>query len=78
MTVMFFVIIAIIFILLYQIFYRISAAMLVFLSLLLALASGLWLLIIVNFKLSVAVMVGFIALTDVAAEFGIIMLIYLD
>jgi copper/silver efflux system protein len=68
----------IIFILLYQIFHRVTAAVLVFLSLPLALVGGFWLLIILNFKLSVAVMVGFIGLTGVAAEFGIIMLIYLD
>ena len=68
----------IIFILLYQIFHRITAALLVLLSLPLALVGGFWLLSILNFKISVAVMVGFIALMGVAAEFGIIMLIYLD
>lgn len=68
----------IIFILLYQIFHRVTAAILVFMSLPLALVGGFWLLIILNFKLSVAVMVGIIALSGVAAEFGIIMLIYLD
>ena len=39
---------------------------------------GFWLLLLLNFNLSVAVTIGFIALAGVAAEFGVVMLIYLD
>jgi Cu(I)/Ag(I) efflux system membrane protein CusA/SilA len=48
------------------------------LSLPFALTGGTWYLWMLDFNLSVAVMVGFIALAGVAAEFGVIMLIYLD
>ncbi len=68
----------IIFILIYQIFNRPGAALLVFMSLPLALVGGFWLLLVLGYNLSVAVIVGFIALTGVAAEFGIIMLLYLN
>ena len=43
-----------------------------------ALVGGLWLLWWLGFNLSVAVAVGFIALADVAAETGVVKLIYLD
>jgi Cu(I)/Ag(I) efflux system membrane protein CusA/SilA len=43
-----------------------------------ALVGGLWLMWWLNFNLSVAVAVGFIALAGVAAETGVVMLIYLD
>ncbi|MDX2506290.1 MAG: efflux RND transporter permease subunit [Gammaproteobacteria bacterium] len=68
----------IIFVLLYLIFHRITAALLVLFSLPFALVGGFWLLILLDYNLSVAVTVGFIALAGVAAEFGVIMLIYLD
>lgn len=48
------------------------------LSLPFALTGGTWYLWMLDFNLSVAVMVGFIALAGVSAEFGVIMLIYLD
>ena len=48
------------------------------LSLPFALVGGLWLLWWLGFNMSVAVAVGFIALAGVAAETGVIMLIYLD
>jgi Cu(I)/Ag(I) efflux system membrane protein CusA/SilA len=48
------------------------------LSLPFALIGGLWLLWVVNFNMSVAVAVGFIALAGVAAETGVVMLIYLE
>ena len=48
------------------------------LSLPFALVGGLWLLWWLGFNLSVAVAVGFIALAGVAAETGVVMLIYLD
>ena len=44
----------------------------------LALVGGVWLLHLLDYNLSVAVGVGFIALAGVAAEFGIVMLVYLD
>ncbi len=43
-----------------------------------ALVGGLWLVYLLGYNFSVAVMVGFIALAGVAAETGVIMLIYLD
>lgn len=43
-----------------------------------ALTGGVWLLYLMGFNLSVATGVGFIALAGVAAEFGVIMLIYLN
>jgi Cu(I)/Ag(I) efflux system membrane protein CusA/SilA len=43
-----------------------------------ALTGGLWLLYFMGFNMSVAVAVGFIALAGVAAETGVVMLIYLD
>ena len=48
------------------------------LSLLFALVGGLWLMWWLGFNLSVAVVVGFIALSGVAAETGVVMLMYLD
>ncbi len=68
----------IIFILLFLIFRKTMAAMIVLFSLPFALVGGFWLLIFLDYNLSVAVTVGFIALAGVAAEFGVIMLIYLD
>ena len=68
----------IIFLLLYLIFRRTAEAVMVLFSLPFALVGGFWLLIFLDYNLSVAVTVGFIALAGVAAEFGVIMLIYLD
>ncbi|MEZ5537170.1 MAG: efflux RND transporter permease subunit [Thiolinea sp.] len=68
----------IIFILLYLTFSNMVSAAVVMLSLPFALAGGVWYLWLLDFNLSVAVTVGFIALAGVAAEFGVIMLIYLD
>ncbi|OOY33924.1 cation transporter [Solemya velum gill symbiont] len=68
----------IIFILLYMTFRRAGEALLVMLSLPFALVGGFWLIFLLDFNFSVAVGVGFIALTGVAAEFGVIMLVYLD
>ena len=69
---------AIIFILLYLTFRRISEAALVMLTLPFALVGGFWLLLILGYNLSVAVAVGFLALAGIAAEFGVVMLVYLD
>ncbi len=68
----------IIFILLYLTFRQVSAAIVVMLSLPFALTGGIWYLWILDFNFSVAVIVGFIALAGVAAEFGVIMLLYLE
>jgi Cu(I)/Ag(I) efflux system membrane protein CusA/SilA len=69
---------AIIFLLLYLTFRRAGEALLVMLSLPFALVGGFWLIYLLDYNLSVAVAVGFIALAGVAAEFGVIMLVYLD
>ncbi|HYN79537.1 MAG TPA: efflux RND transporter permease subunit [Lamprocystis sp. (in: g-proteobacteria)] len=69
---------AIIFLLLYLTFRRAGEALLVMLSLPFALIGGFWLVYLLGYNLSVAVAVGFIALAGVAAEFGVIMLVYLD
>jgi Cu(I)/Ag(I) efflux system membrane protein CusA/SilA len=68
----------IIFLLLYLNFRRVTETLIVMLSVPFALAGGLWLMWWLGFNLSVAVAVGFIALTGVAAETGVVMLIYLD
>jgi len=67
----------IIFILLYLTFNRFGEALLVMATLPFALVGGIWLLYLLNYNLSVAGAVGFIALAGVSAEFGVIMLLYL-
>ncbi|KXX64604.1 efflux RND transporter permease subunit [Marichromatium gracile] len=69
---------AIILVLLYLAFGSLGRALLVLGSLPLALVGGLWLIYLLDYNLSVAVAVGFIALAGVAAEFGVVMLVYLD
>ncbi|WP_064706911.1 efflux RND transporter permease subunit [Rhizobium bangladeshense] len=69
---------ALIFLLLYLNFKRLTETMIVMLSLPFALVGGIWLMWWLDFNASVAVAVGFIALAGVAAETGVIMLIYLD
>jgi len=68
----------IIFLLLYLNFRRIIETLIVMLSLPFALVGGVWMMWWLGFNLSVAVAVGFIALAGVAAETGVVMLIYLD
>jgi len=68
----------IIFLLLYLNFHSITETMIVMLSLPFALVGGIWLMWALGFNLSVAVAVGFIALAGVAAETGVVMLIYLN
>ncbi|KSW24319.1 MULTISPECIES: efflux RND transporter permease subunit [unclassified Pseudomonas] len=68
---------AIIFVLLYLTFGRLDEALLIMATLPFALTGGVWLLYLMDFNLSVATGVGFIALAGVAAEFGVIMLVYL-
>ncbi len=68
---------AIVFLLIYLVFGRFDDAALIMLSLPLALVGGLWLVWLLGHAISVATVIGFIALAGVAAEFGIIMLLYL-
>ena len=68
----------VIFLLLYLNFRRVTETLIVMLSVPFALVGGLWLMWWLGFNLSVAVAVGFIALAGVAAETGVVMLIYLD
>jgi copper/silver efflux system protein len=67
----------IIFVLLYLTFQRLDEALLIMATLPFALVGGVWLLWALGHQLSVASAVGFIALAGVAAEFGVIMLVYL-
>ncbi|PKB25348.1 Cu(I)/Ag(I) efflux system membrane protein CusA/SilA [Novosphingobium kunmingense] len=68
---------AIIFLLLYLIFRRLDEAALIMGTLPFALTGGFWILYLLGYHQSVATGVGFIALAGVAAEFGVVMLIYL-
>ena len=67
-----------IFFLLYLNFGRLSETFIVMLSIPFALVGGVWLIWLLDYNLSVAVAVGFIALAGVAAETGVVMLIYLQ
>ncbi|MFT3758668.1 efflux RND transporter permease subunit [Thauera sp.] len=69
---------ALIFVLLYLNFRRLAETLIVMLSVPFALIGGVWLMWWLDYQMSVAVAVGFIALAGVAAETGVIMLIYLD
>ncbi len=68
----------IIFLLLYLNFRRLTETLIVMLSVPFALVGGVWLMWALGYHLSVAAAVGFIALAGVAAETGVVMLIYLD
>jgi Cu(I)/Ag(I) efflux system membrane protein CusA/SilA len=67
----------IIFVLLYMTFKRFDEATLIMATLPFALAGGIWLLWLLGHHVSVASVIGFIALAGLAAEFGVIMLLYL-
>ena len=67
----------IIFVLLYLTFTRFDEALLIMATLPFALTGGVWFLYWMDFNLSVATGVGFIALAGLSAEFGVIMLVYL-
>ncbi|WP_257387826.1 efflux RND transporter permease subunit [Tahibacter caeni] len=67
----------IIFVLIQRVFGRAEEAALILASLPLALVGGLWLVWLLGYAVSVASIIGFIALAGVAAEFGILMLLYL-
>ncbi len=68
----------VIFLLLYLNFRRLTETLIVMLSVPFALVGGVWLIWALGYHMSVAVAVGFIALAGVAAETGVVMLIYLD
>ncbi|NNE70873.1 MAG: efflux RND transporter permease subunit [Rhodothermales bacterium] len=68
----------IIFVLLFMNFQSVTESLIVMLSLPFSVVGGIWLIYLLGYNLSVAVGVGFIALAGVAAETGVIMLIYLD
>jgi Cu(I)/Ag(I) efflux system membrane protein CusA/SilA len=67
----------IIFVLLFLTFRRVGEALLIMATLPFAVTGGIWFLYLLDYNLSVATGVGFIALAGVAAEFGVIMLLYL-
>ncbi len=69
---------AVIFVLLYVHFGNIAESTIVMASLPFSAVGGVWLLYILDYNLSVAVIVGFIALAGLAAETGVVMLVYLD
>ena len=67
-----------IFLLLYLNFRRLTETLIVLLSVPFALIGGVWLMWLLDYNMSIAVAVGFIALAGVAAETGVVMLVYLD
>lgn len=67
----------IVFVLLYLTFRRLDEALLIMATLPFALTGGVWFLYLMDYHLSVATGVGFIALAGVAAEFGVVMVLYL-
>jgi Cu(I)/Ag(I) efflux system membrane protein CusA/SilA len=68
----------IIFLLLYLNFRSVAEVLIVMLALPFAVIGGIWFIWLLGYNMSVAVMVGFIALAGVAAETGVVMIIYLD
>jgi Cu(I)/Ag(I) efflux system membrane protein CusA/SilA len=71
------IVLLIVFVLIYAVFRRVSEAALIMASVPLALVGGLWLIWLMGHAVSVATMIGFIALAGVAAEFGVVMMLYL-
>jgi Cu(I)/Ag(I) efflux system membrane protein CusA/SilA len=68
---------ALIFVLLYLTFRRVAEAALIMATLPFSLVGGFWLMYVLDYNMSIASAVGFIALAGVAAEFGVVMLLYL-
>ena len=68
----------IIFVLLYLTFQRLDEALLIMATLPFALVGGFWFIYVLGYNLSIASAVGFIALGGVAAEIGVVMLVYLN
>ncbi len=69
---------ALIFLLLYFNFRGVAAPLIVMLSIPFALAGGIWLVYLLGYNLSVAIVVGFIALAGVAAEIGVLVITFID
>ncbi|MEE9455798.1 MAG: CusA/CzcA family heavy metal efflux RND transporter [bacterium] len=69
---------AIIFVLLYFNFRSVAETLIVLLSVPFALVGAVWLMFILGYNMSIAVWVGIIALAGVAAETGVVMIVYLD
>jgi Cu(I)/Ag(I) efflux system membrane protein CusA/SilA len=69
---------AIIFLLLFLAFRRARQPLIILLTLPFALVGGVWLIFLLGHNFSIATAVGFIALAGLAAEFGVVMLVYLD
>jgi copper/silver efflux system protein len=69
---------AIILVLLYLIFRSVSSALLIMTTVPFALIGGFWLIYLLGYDMSIASGVGFIALAGVAAEFGVVMLLFID
>ncbi len=69
---------AIIFVLLYFAFRRVAEALLIMTTLPFALVGGFWLMYVLGYNMSIASAVGFIALAGVAAEIGVVMLVYVN
>jgi len=69
---------AIIFVLLYFAFRRVTEAVLIMATLPFALVGGFWLMYVLGYHMSIASAVGFIALAGVAAEIGVVMLVYVN
>src|SRR3546814_9897102 len=70
--------IGIIFLLLFLAFGRARQPLIILLTLPFALVGGVWLIYLLGHAVSIATAVGFIALAGLAAEFGVVMLVYLD
>lgn len=68
----------IVFLLLYLNFRNLAKVLIVMLTLPFSVVGGIWFMYLLGYNMSVAVMVGFIALIGVAAEIGVVMIIYLD
>lgn len=69
---------AVIFVLLFIVFRNVTESLIVILSVPFALIGGVWLMWLLDYNFSVAAAVGFIALAGVAAETGVVMIVYLD
>ena len=69
---------AVIFVLLFIVFRNVTESLIVILSVPFALIGGAWLMWLLDYNFSVAAAVGFIALAGVAAETGVVMIVYLD
>ncbi|NOY78642.1 MAG: efflux RND transporter permease subunit [Calditrichaeota bacterium] len=72
------IVLTIIFLLLYFNFKNVTESLMIMLSLPFSIVGGIWFMYILGYNMSVAVGIGFIALAGVAAETGVVMLIYLD